>query len=135
MRRADWHARMQAAINTASVVPFNYGQHDCALFSAYVVDQMCDTDHFERLRKTFVYQDEAQASQVIESGGGLYTMAVKWLGEPIRVAFAMPGDVALVRNNGSVLLGIVEGHQIVAAGEKGVVPLPLENAVCAWSIK
>lgn len=127
---------MQDAINTASLVPFQYGQHDCALFSAYVVDQMCDDqNHVERLKKIYLYQDEAQANSIIESGGGLYKMAVEWLGEPIPISRAMMGDVALVRNDNTALLGIVEGHQIVAAGKTGVTALPLSDAVLAWRIK
>lgn len=135
MRREDWHKRMQDAINTASLVPFQYGQHDCALFAAYVVDQMCDTNHVERLRREFIYQDGEQATAIIEGGGGLHKLASAWLGDPIPVTRAMMGDVALVRNNDTVLLGIVEGHQVVAAGAQGVVPLPLHDAVVAWSIK
>jgi hypothetical protein len=126
---------MQDSINTASLVPFQYGQHDCALFAAYVVDQMCDSDHARRLRAIYVYRDEAGATDIIEQGGGLLKLAKDWLGEPIPISRAMPGDVALVRNNGTVLLAIVEGHQVVAAGATGVIPLPLSECACAWRVE
>lgn len=135
MRRSDWHTRMLDAIASASVVPFCFGQHDCVMFCAYVVDRMCDTDHFKRLRETYPYRDELDAINIIESGKGLHQLTRDWLGKPVNARQAQPGDVVLMRNEGGALLAIVEGNGAVAAAERGVVSLPMSDAVCAWRIE
>lgn len=126
---------MRDAIDLASRAPFMYGQHDCCLFAAFVVDRMCDTDYYEQIRMQFRYSDEFAAINIIDSNGGLYEMTRKFLGDPIPVRNALPGDVLLLRNDGKALLAILEGHQAVAAAESGVVPLPLTDAICAWRIE
>jgi hypothetical protein len=135
MRRADWQRRFNEAVDTASLIPFTWGQHDCVMFVAFVVDRMTDSSYVKDIRKNYAYADEFAATNVIQSSGGLLKLCKQWLGEPMPVNHAMPGDVVLMRNDGRVLLAIVEGHQALAASEKGIVPIPMRDAVCAWRIK
>lgn len=134
MRRDDWRQRLDAAINTASCLPFHYGQHDCALFAAYCVDRMCDTDYVHRIKSGFSYEDELAATNIVQGHGGFKRLVTKWLGKPVPPLQARPGDVVLLRNQGKAALGIVENNVAVAPSEHGVVGVPMNQVVCAWRV-
>lgn len=134
MRRADWRERFRDAIDTASLVSFRYGQHDCCLFVAYVLDQMCDTNYVKQVKDAYGYVDELSAIDVLTSNGGLHKLVCDWLGPPVPRAQARSGDVVLLRLGDQVALGIVENHCALAAAKTGVESVPMKHVVAAWRI-
>jgi len=136
-RREDWLDRLHHAVSIGTLVPFAYGVHDCVLWAAYCIDQMCDTTHVQRIGETFNYHDEDAANAVIMTGGGLAKLISEWLGgqEPISAKRAAPGDVVLARNeDGKPIVGIVLGHNIVVPGPTGVIAIPYSAGVLAWRV-
>lgn len=135
MRRPDWKERFDEAVATASLLPFHYGQHDCCLFVAYVLDRMCDSNYVQRVKQAYGYVDELSAIDILQDHGGLRKVVTEWLGEPISIEQAKPGDVALLRVGSRVSLGIIEAHNVLGAAFKGVEAVPLRYAECAWRIE
>lgn len=134
MRRQDWSAKLSEMILLHRSKEFSYGYHDCCLFVARCVDAMCDTHYEEQIIAKYKYQSEEEANRHIENDGGLLEMVTDFLGDPMPRAFAMPGDVVLLRDNGEAVLGIVEAHNAVAASRNGFISVPLKYAVVAWRI-
>lgn len=134
MRREDWSEKLAEQIKNIRGKNFEYGEHDCCLFVARCVDAMCDTDFEKRVKDKYAYQSEQEANQHIANDGGLIEMVNEFLGDPVPRAFAMPGDVVLLRDNGDAVLGIVEAHNAVAASKGGFISVPLKYAVVAWRI-
>lgn len=134
MRREDWSEKLAEMISACRAKEFSYGDHDCCLFVARCVDAMCDTHYEEQIFAKYKYQSEEEANKHIENDGGLLEMVTDFLGDPMPRAFAMPGDVVLLRDNGQAVLGIVEAHNAVAASKVGFVSLPLKYAIVAWRI-
>ena len=134
-RRSDWHARLHDAVEQSKIITFSYGLHDCCLWVARCVDVMCDTRFCAAIRERFNYRDEASATEVLNAGGGLPALVEEFLGPPTNPKLAAPGDVVLARNgDGLPILGIVVGHNIVVAGQSGVIALPPSAAVLCWKV-
>lgn len=136
-RHVDWMARLMQAVETAQVLPFRYGLHDCCTFAAYCVDaQREDSRIGELMQRHHPYANEEEAYEYIETQGGLTGLVTHYLGEPMEnPKFAAPGDVALTRNrDGREIVGIIVGHNVVVPGSHGLVTFSVEGLLAAWSV-
>jgi hypothetical protein len=123
--------------------PFAWGAHDCALFAADAIQAMTGVDIAEDFRGK--YSDEAGAIAAIGEvcGGSTVADAAAYCAQKHGLAeWGMPllarrGDLVVVRNgDGSLIAGLIHlnGRHIVAAGEKGLLRLPIRNALRAWHV-
>lgn len=134
-RREDWMARLMCAVETAQVLPFTYGLHDCCTFAAHCVDAMCDSELLRKMQRTHPYSLEEDAYELIETHGGLARLVSFYLGEPMdNPRFAGPGDVVLVEDDGRELVGVVIGHSVVAPGATHLLSWPLDHVRRAWTV-
>lgn len=96
---------------------------------------MCDTGYARQIVDRFNYSSRDGADAVIDSGGGLVHLISGFLGEPIRGAFAAPGDVVLARNgDGNPVVGLVVGHHVIGPGPEGLVSLPVSAIALCWRV-
>ena len=134
-RRDDWHAQLMNAVETAALLPFSYGLHDCCTFAAHCVDAMCGTELVSRMQRDNPYSDEASAYREIEREGGFAALVSKYLGASMpNPLLAAPGDIALCMNGEREIVGVIVGHTIVAPGGGGLVSLPYDSMVAAWKV-
>lgn len=134
-RREDWQTRLHGCVETARVIPFEYGLHDCCLWAAHCIDAMCDTQFARRVKERFNYSSEDSAQAVILAGGGLAKLITEFLGEPVRGVMAAPGDVVLARqDDDQPIVGVVVGHRVVAPGPHGIATLSMGRAVLCWRV-
>jgi len=134
MRRADWMERLQGCVENAKLLPFRYGVHDCCLWAARCVDEMCGTNHVYAIESRFNYSDEDSANAVIVAGKGLLALVDEFLGDHTGKQWAAPGDVVLVRNAGRALVGIVVGHSVIAPSDHGLLVLPYDDIAVCWKV-
>jgi len=133
-RRPDWMSRLMNSVETAKLLPFQYGVHDCCLWAAHCVDAMCDTTLAKDIKERINYNSEESANAAIESAGGLLALVTEFLGKPERAVWAASGDVVLARDEGREIVGIVIGHSIIVPTKTGLMPLPYGDAVVCWRI-
>lgn len=133
MRRDDWHERLHAELERARTRVFSWGDHDCALFVARCFDAMCGTETVAEIREH--YHDEP-SGRVWLASEGFPALITRWLGEPMpNPRYAQPGDVVLFRNAlDEPTLGIIVGHQLLAAEGVGFSALSPSLAVMAWRV-
>lgn len=136
VRHTDWMARLMRAVETARVLPFAYGLHDCCTFAAYCVDAMCEGSRIgELMRQRHPYKDEEDAYEYIETQGGLTGLVSQYLGAPMEnTLFATVGDVCVVHDDVKEVVGVIIGHNIVAPGSRGLRSMPLRDLIAAWSV-
>jgi hypothetical protein len=138
MRRDDWQERLYEAFETARGLPFAYGTHDCALFCAYCVDRMTDSNIAQQMHETYNYADEDSAYAVINAAGSLEALATGYLGDPSPPLLCQRGDVMIYQiGDNPVGLGMHDGHQIIApvVGERsGLIGVPLSFAIKGWRV-
>lgn len=131
-RLRNWPSRFAALVDSARAQPFEWGQHDCCLWAANAVLAITGRDPGAPWRGA--YRTTRGALDLLESIGGLEG-AGALTGNPIQVALAAIGDVGLVRwTDGTESLAVCAGHSWLAAGDAGLVHLPLEAARCAWGV-
>jgi hypothetical protein len=133
MKRFDWVRRMYDTIDAIQGEPFAWGKNDCCLFSARVVDAMCDTDFADQLRQE--YQDERTAMLYIASFGSIKAALEYWLGKPQSLIYAQRGDVMLFDNDGRDTVGIFVGDGIISTGETGLVRVSKDSALHSWAVR
>lgn len=131
MRRDDWVEQLWTAIENDAQTPFVWGQHDCCLFAAKVVDAMTDGSFVSQLQAA--YQDEAGALQFIADQGGLESAVSGFLGAA-KTGRPQRGDVVMYDGENGETLGICAGSVIVAAGQDGLVNVRKARAIKYWSV-
>lgn len=133
MKRHDWVDKLFSSINELEKEPFEWGKMDCCMFSARIVDAMCDTSYAIDLAKE--YDNEKSALTYIKSFGSIKEAVSSWLGEPSdKTIYTQRGDVVLFENDGRETLGVCVGSTIVSTGEFGIVHTPVYNALYRWAV-
>lgn len=131
-KREDWVDKMWLAIKDSEDEHFEWGKHDCCLFSAKVVDAMSDSNFLQKLLNS--YSDDKSALEFIKSFGSLREATASFLGAEAPLSFMQRGDVVLFDNDGRETLGICIGSTIASVGETGAVVVAKSHAICRWSI-
>lgn len=130
-RLPDWQDRLSALIARAHREPFVWGQRDCCLWAADAALALTGIDHAADLRET--YTDKASALAVLSRIGGLRGAADR-AGRRIRPAFAIEGDVAIVRSGGHPCLAVRAANVWLCSTARGLFAASPESAVIAWRI-
>lgn len=131
MRREDWLDKLWVTIDALTLEPFVWGQHDCCLFAAKVVDAMTDSTHADTLATH--YSDEPTALAYIAAEGGLEAAVSTYLGTA-KTGRPQRGDVVLFEGEQGDTVGVCVGSTIVAAGPSGLVSVPKRMTVKFWSV-
>lgn len=105
-RFPDWSDRLRTYLDRVRDEPFQWGEHDCILFTFGAVKAITGRDFIRKVRGT--YSTKLEAARVLRDlGHGTLVKAVtKKLGKPVHVAQAGRGD--LVRKDKAV--GVVVSH-------------------------
>jgi hypothetical protein len=132
MRRYDWASQMFSVIDAYADVPFQWGENDCCLFVARVVDAMCDTKHEAELATH--YSDEQTALEYIEASGGIAKAVSTYIGEPQVSGRPKRGDVVLIHFNDRDALGVCVGDSIAVQTSDGIGYVERGSVLKFWSI-
>lgn len=133
MRIEGWEAALNEIIQSRTVTPFKWGEHDCCLFAADCVEAMTGRDYADKLRGS--YKNAAEAKKVINAYGDMETMISSLLGAPCETAFAHRGDVMMLDTSSGPALGICCGKLSVFAGHTGLVYHKTMKCCMAWRIE
>jgi hypothetical protein len=141
-RREDWPRRLDAAIRAARLRAFRWGEHDCCLFAADVVDAICGADPTDAIAARFRgrYKTARGARGLLARLGGIDGLMTKVaLGPEVAPLMARRGDVvALAPSDGDdsagVMLGICIGEHVAGAAPAGFCLVPLRAGLRAWRV-
>jgi hypothetical protein len=110
---------------------FKPGSHDCGLFIAGWVQRATGFDPAANLRGK--YRTLKRAQELLEADGfDDHVAYVRSLFPSVPVAFAQPGDLAVVDGNA---LGIVAGETVYVLDLSGLASVPLTRASVALRIE
>ena len=129
IRLPYWEKKLQEYIEQIRFKPFQYGKHDCCVFTIKAQKILTGETLFPEFDNTY-------SSLEILKRLGFKT----WISgcnarlEKITVAQAHRGDVISMRTNDSFAMGLCMGKIGVFVGEKGIVSIPRENLKLAWRI-
>lgn len=119
---------MKSVIEKYQKTPFEYGPADCCQFVGECVESLRGYNP----AKWFDYNCESGANELINSYGGLEELVTANLGRPIFHDYK-DGDIALYdQKDGSQILGIVEGDEVILRSVKGLVRWPIFAAKAIW---
>lgn len=141
MRQNDWPEQLAACVKEAMHKPFEWGQHDCALFACDVIFAMTDFDPGESIRATYATADEAKAVLNAQGFDSLYQFASRIASEQhypiIPFVLAQRGDIAICHTGNAdwpqTLAVCMEG-KIFAPGKNRLVHLPTVTVLTTWRI-
>lgn len=127
MRAFDWHLRLYHYFERTATMKFEYGKHDCGIWTAGAVDAMCDTHLVSMIRSMIPVYSNVYAVERAYARIGIAThadVARQWLGDPIRLADANRGDVGWVpaskmaladgKDSSVGMLGVLDGGALVS---------------------
>lgn len=131
MRRIDWVGRLWETVDLYMGREFEWGKHDCCLFSARCVDAVNGTLLTETLLAA--YTDQATGQAFIDRHGNLESAVSSILGPPQRMAMTTRGQVALLSTRAGDGLGVCVGSRVaVASPGAGVAFYPYRLIVKSW---
>lgn len=131
-RHEDWPKRLDLAIEAARGRLFCWGQHDCALFAANVVQQLTGIDYATSWRGT--YSTALEAKRRLGDAGGLLQVVTDALGTPIPAAQASRGDVVALQTENGPAIGICVGIDAAFPGESRLMFVRTDRCLQAWRV-
>jgi hypothetical protein len=141
VRYPDWDQRLHQFLLGQVANPFHYGRFDCAIFCADALVAMTGVDVAAPFRGQYLSRKEALAAAKNYCGKATVDHVVAAVAQrhgllPVAPAYAQRGDVILLNRMRDVSLGIVSlnGREVLAAGRKGFMRVPLSRAKRAWRI-
>lgn len=141
VRKHNWQTILHNYIHTQANSSFKYGTFDCCLFVAGCIHAMTDVDLAEPLRGSYSSRKEAMQAVKTYCGKASVRAVVEKVATEHGLQIVPPlcaqrGDMVLIKRGRDYSLGLVSlsGRDIYAAGEHGIVRLPLTAAVKAWRI-
>ena len=135
MRRLPgWEQRLMACVRRAMDRPFEWGEHDCALFAADCVEAITGEDLAEEFRGR--YMDRKGSLKVLRAcgEGDLQATVTRLLGEPSDPKTARRGDLVLVRTPTGPAIAVCVGLEAVAPGRHGLTRTPMGAWRLAWRV-
>ena len=129
-RRAGWYKRLQDFLAEQRTGRFEYGKFDCCSFVAGATAAMTGEDVYSPFRG--LYGDPESAQTLLESRGGLMKVMRDTYGPPKRTGDM--GEIAALRFNREVVLGLVMGNGVICATAKGLVRLSKSRARVFWRV-
>lgn len=125
MRRIEgWEGRLETYLKGAAHKKFEWGAHDCVLFTMDWFLSLTNVDIIPDIRGKYSTEEEALA--LIESFGGLIQATSARI--PTRPAgFEKRGDLALCEVDGKETMGIV--------ASRGFIFFVLDRGLCAKRVK
>lgn len=133
-RRPDWPERLHKEIEKARHKPFRWGRNDCCTFACNCVKAMTGEDPMAEFRRH--YKDGVSAREALKTigSGSLYHTARRKFGNPIPVAQAHRGDLALAMTQNGPTLFVILGEKMVGPGEDGLEHIPTLDADRAFRV-
>jgi len=128
MRFDNWEKLLNDYLS--QVGPFEWGANDCCLFAANGVLAMTGEDYAKPYRG---YKTAKGALGKLKDIG-VNGAATKALGEPKPPTLAKRGDVVSFESGDGLALGLCIGAKIAAVGQDGLIMLPMNQALQAWSV-
>lgn len=121
---------LQQFLDSVRDAPFEWGEHDCAMFAARAVDAARGTHHTQSVR-AFGARSARDYRRLLRERGTLDSLTTGVLGHSVAAKIER-GDVVLVGRGARAALGIAVPPVVLIAAEVGVRPLPLALAVRIW---
>jgi hypothetical protein len=128
MRFQNWEKLLNDYLS--QIGPFEWGANDCCLFAANGVFAMTGEDYAKPYRG---YKTAKGALGKLKDIG-VDGVATKALGEPKPPTLAKRGDVVSFESGDGLALGLCIGAKIAAVGQDGLIMLPMNQAIQAWSV-
>jgi hypothetical protein len=129
MRLDNWEKLLNDYL--FQVGPFEWGANDCCLFAANGVLAMTGKDYAAEYRG---YKTAKGAFSRLQKNGGVQGLATKAWGAAKPALMAKRGDPVLFDSGDGLALGLCIGAKIAAVGQDGLVMLPMNQAIEAWSV-
>ncbi len=115
----DWQSRLIRFVGSAGRKPFEAGRNDCTLFAAGCVEAQTGVDFAADWRGRYTTLRGGQR-MLRKAGYRDHVEMVERLFEEVPVAFAQPGDVAVLPTPDGPALGIVQGEAIYVLRQDGL---------------
>jgi hypothetical protein len=119
-RLDDWADRLKAAIEAKAHEPHSWGDNDCALFAADVIEAMTGVDIAKDFRGK--YTTEIGAARMLKKAGfsSLSELGNSML-ESVPPSFARRGDIVIMPGELGDYFAVCLGHVCAGPGASGVI--------------
>ena len=133
-RYPDWPERLASFVDARRACRFAWGRHDCVTLAGDWVLEATGVDLLAELRGQ--WHSRRQADALLGSAGGLAMAVSNRLGERLRPAQLMRGDIVLGEGpDAEEFLGICLGEESVGVGRPvGVRLFQTMAAAAGWRI-
>jgi hypothetical protein len=120
LRRDDWLMAYHEAMRKHSATPFTWGEHDCAILAADVIEAVTGRDLAEAFRGKYDSAESAKAimrQHKIRSPISIVAKAFK----KIPIAQAQVGDIAVIKTADGPALAPVIGSELAVFRPGGLL--------------
>lgn len=114
---------------------WQWGVHDCCMFTANVLSDLFDKDYAASFRGE--YNTEKGAYKILKAKGGLRTLAnTMFLTDELIPFQCKPGYPMLAKFDDRETLGICIGAKVIFIHENGsYIDIFLHECICGWKVE
>ena len=138
-RISNWPAALTLFLQEKEHLPFQWGENDCCLFTCDWIAIL--TGEYPEVARSLrgTYHSAAEAAEVLATLGGVEAIASQYAaskgwGVVSSPRLAQRGDIATVKTEQGVALGVVTGWRVAHPGTDGIVWTTLDEAITVWRI-
>ncbi|MCF6265226.1 MAG: hypothetical protein L3J57_01620 [Desulfuromusa sp.] len=134
MRCENWPTVLNDLLEQRRSTPFQWGENDCALFTADVVEALTGVDYAADFRGRYSSVIGSVRSLAKAGHSNIEQAITAVLGEPVEPPFIKRGDVCLFAGGEGMTVGICVGVMIVSPAAAGLQWSPMSLAVRGWNL-
>lgn len=134
MRLAGWPEHLMGVVRDWQDRPFEWGSADCLCFAAACVEAVTGEDKMTAPRGGYDDEESAKSALKTFGAGSLYHTLRREFGNPIPVAMARRGDLALTKTANGPTVFVVLGEKMTGPGEDGLEQTPTLTADRAFRV-
>lgn len=128
-----WEQRLADYVESRRGVEFEWGRHDCCVFTAGAIEAMTGADFTSAHQR---YSTALGAARVIRDAGGISALPGRHgLHQIEPLSCAGRGDVVLVEIDGRESLGVCLGADSFFASAIGIATIKTAACVAAWRVE
>ena len=134
-RFPDWIDRLSEYMESVSKTPFQWGIHDCLIFSMRAVECMTGENYYSKYIGRYYNENDSKIVLREENCRSVVHLVEKHLPHCESVFSMKRGDVAVVSGVGGVVtLGICQGERIYCTGEFRLMTVPATHVKKAFQV-
>lgn len=133
-RLIDWQGRLYKLISEHEQIPFQFGQHDCAIWAGKVVESVTGEDFYSSYVGTYKTLKGGLRQFKKATGFPSHIKYIENSFEEVPLSLGRIGDLALIDTSEGPAVAVMAGQFVIALNQYGLVRIDLDQVKAVFKV-